>query len=238
MAVPKIKFCGFTNTEDIQRTVSLDFNYYGFILEIANSPRSINLDKAIELVRFTKNISDKKAVAVVCNPSDSFVKQIIDSQTFDVIQFHGQEVPQVLKSLKGKIETWKVFNYGKNENNANSEPFNSSKFKEQLLSRVKNYQESLDKIVLDLPKDISSVKTPSEEIQEQITFDQDFFKKLSDLNIPLILAGKLTPENILERIKFFDFYGVDLASGVEANPGKKDYQKMVSFIKEVEKVGR
>jgi phosphoribosylanthranilate isomerase len=54
-----------------------------------------------------------------------------------------------------------------------------------------------------------------------------------DPGVPLILAGGLTPENVAEAIRIVRPYGVDVASGVEASPGRKDPQRVRQFVEAV-----
>jgi phosphoribosylanthranilate isomerase len=60
-------------------------------------------------------------------------------------------------------------------------------------------------------------------------FDWQLAKRLTGRQ-PLILAGGLTPENVSDAVRLVRPYGVDVSSGVEAAPGKKDHQKVAEFI--------
>ena len=62
------------------------------------------------------------------------------------------------------------------------------------------------------------------------TFNWELLKQ-ADIKVPFILSGGLNQENILDAVKTVKPYAVDVSSGVELEPGKKDHRKMMSFIK-------
>ena len=62
-------------------------------------------------------------------------------------------------------------------------------------------------------------------------FNWDLAVEAKDLGRPVILAGGLTPENVAEAVRQVRPYAVDVSSGVESSPGKKDPAKLRQFIR-------
>lgn len=70
------------------------------------------------------------------------------------------------------------------------------------------------------------------------TFNWDLAKQAKSLGLPIILAGGLTPENVGEAVAQVRPYGVDVSSGVEAEPGRKDHDRVRRFIRAVREADR
>jgi phosphoribosylanthranilate isomerase len=62
------------------------------------------------------------------------------------------------------------------------------------------------------------------------TFDWNFLTEVKSLNVPIILSGGLTSQNVIEPVNVLKPYAVDVNSGIEAEPGRKDHSKMKEFI--------
>ncbi len=65
------------------------------------------------------------------------------------------------------------------------------------------------------------------------TFDWDLAVNARALGKPIVLAGGLTPDNVVSAIRRVSPYAVDVSSGVEISPGKKDHEKIREFIRNV-----
>ncbi len=199
----RIKICGITNLEDAQAAVALGADALGFIL-YAPSKRFIPIEKAIAIVK--KLPPFVQTVAVTVNATKEFSnlgwrKQL---KNFNLAQLHGHESPVHVRAVGKYLPVIKVFPANEAANSV-PEHYDVSAF------------------MLDTPsKDHGGTG--------QI-FDWDLaleFKKRT--RRPLILSGGLNPENVAKAIEAVQPYAVDVASGVELSPGKKDHAKLRDFI--------
>lgn len=202
----KIKFCGITNLEDIENSVSLGVDYLGFNF-YPKSPRYLEWSNFVSLINQVQ-VKKFQSVAVLADPDYDFVQKIIDSKLIDILQFHGLETPEFCSQFSEQIKTWKVLTI-------NSE----STFK-SLEKQILSYS-NIDRFLLDTEKNF--IKSNQFEALE-------IYRKLSKNNYPLALAGGINPENIAFYISELHPEIIDVASGIESSPGKKDPQKMREFV--------
>ena len=201
----KIKICGMTNLEDAQAAIELGADVLGFIF--SKSLRRIDAEIATEIIKELPPFLT--TVGVFVNESADVVKHIASVCRLNVLQFHGDELPEYCGQFGRKvIKAFRV----KNPDD---------------LSMLPGYKGIVSAYLLD-----SRVKGKRGGTGE--TFDWE----LAKIAIPygrVILAGGLTPENVVEAINAVHPYAVDVGSGVEASPGKKDHEKMKRFVEAVRK---
>ncbi|MBU0533760.1 MAG: phosphoribosylanthranilate isomerase [Candidatus Omnitrophica bacterium] len=144
-------------------------------------------------------------IGVFVNEEEQRVREILQVCRLNMIQFHGDESPEYI--LKFREEVIKSFRI-ENENS---------------LKDIPKYKAIA--YLLDTYSKESYGGTGE-------TFNWDLAVKAKKFG-PIILAGGLTPDNVVEAIKKVQPYGVDVSSGVESYPGKKDPQKLEEFVKRV-----
>lgn len=200
----KVKICGITNLEDALLAVEYQADAIGFILH-AESPRTISLNDAVKISKkLPPNIT---SVALVANAPKETVQQVIDSQCFNLIQFHGDE----------SAEFCQQFNF----------PFIRClrvKPAESITEQSANYIHASNIQGFLIDKWHSNAYGGQGELVEHEELDR------IQLPHPLILAGGLNPKNIISRIKLIMPDAVDVSSGVESETGKKCPKKLALFI--------
>ena len=195
----KIKVCGLKVPENIKAVAALNPEFAGFIF-YGPSPRFID---ELTLAALNQVPSHIKKTAVFVNESKEKASQLIDQYHFDAIQLHGDESPEFCSYFKGKVPVLKAFGIG--------EDFD--------FSQLDAYQNGVDFFLFD-------AKTPIHGGSGK-TFNWNILNNYK-LDIPFFLSGGLSLEN-LEEVKYIShpqFYGVDLNSKFEIEPGLKDISKL------------
>jgi phosphoribosylanthranilate isomerase len=167
----------------------------------AGSPRHVRLEAAQEIAR--RLPASVIRTGVFADPEPAEVFAAIQWCELNLLQFHGSETPEFC--LQFGMMTVKAFRM----QNAQS------------LLPMRGYH--TDAFLLD-----SFV--PGELGGSGERFNWDLALEAKKLGKPIFLAGGLTPQNVAEAVRKVQPFGVDVSSGVERFPGKKDAKKMRDFV--------
>lgn len=200
----RIKICGITNEEDAQEAVRLGVDALGFVF--AESPRRISIEVASRLIQELPPFV--LTVGLFVDEEEVEVYEAMRRCKLDVLQFHGNESPQYCGEFRQNRKVIKAFRIKNNEG----------------LEKLRDY--NVDGYLLDA----FVTGTPGGTGQ---TFDWNLAREATRLVKPIILSGGLNPDNVGEAIKRVKPYAVDVSSGVEAKPGKKDSGLMKKFVEAV-----
>jgi phosphoribosylanthranilate isomerase len=196
----RIKLCGITDGDDALHAIDCGADALGFVF-YDRSPRAITRNKARAII--TQLPPLVTVVGLFVNEDPRTVREIADDCGLDVIQYHGDESPEMVRlAPRRAIRALRV-----REN--------------EIFAEIDRYPASC--LLLDAWVSGSFGGTGvlcNWEIAAAIA------KKR-----PVILAGGLTPENVASAIQAVRPYGVDVSSGVEERPGHKDRKKVAAFIK-------
>lgn len=202
----KIKFCGITSYDDAKTALGLGVDALGFNF-CQQSPRYISPSQAQAIVRRLPPVA--WFVGVFVNEQKEVVEKIARMVPLDTLQFHGEESLEDCRAWK----EWRVI------------------------------------LAVRLPLPLSGAAQASSEVDHLLfdAFDSHAHggtgKTVADEELQKLfvagqlknafLAGGLTPENVKDKVSRFRPFGVDVATGIEASPGRKDPQKMKLFVEQV-----
>ncbi|MEO7298131.1 MAG: phosphoribosylanthranilate isomerase [Verrucomicrobiota bacterium] len=196
----KIKICGITNLADATAAVEAGADALGFMF-YEESPRAVTVETAAEIVRHLPAWILK--VGVFVNPSPDLVMTALGACALNLLQFHGDESPEFCASFG--VMSIKAFRV---------------KDADSLLP-MPDYR--TDVFLLD-----SFVNGKAGGTGEK--FNWDLAVQAKKFGKPIFLAGGLTPENVRNAVREVQPFGVDVSSGVESAPGKKDHGKIWEFV--------
>jgi phosphoribosylanthranilate isomerase len=205
-----VKICGVTNWPDARLAVDLGAHALGFNFYPA-SPRSISPAAAWEIVRKLPPLV--ATVGVFVNWPADVIAALAGALRLDGVQLHGDEQPAEAQDLAGRFRVIKAFAPG-------------PRFKLATLAR---YQ-AASAFLLDGYH--STLYGGTGRIA-----DWRLAREARPYG-PVIVAGGLRPDNVAQAIAEAQPFGIDVASGVESRPGKKDPRALRELMREVEVANR
>ena len=257
-----IKVCGMTNKDEVKEALTYGVNLIGLIF--AKSPRSVNPDVAKEIVdvvrrygereeRVTfreeisavkkdlalgngesivkdwygkmanhiKDITNRKplTVGVFQDHTVEEINEIIEKTGIDIVQLHGNERPEVIERLNAPCI--KVLHISATEEKGGS---SSDEF---TLAEARSFASKAIALLLD-----TKVGASTESGGTGVTFDWDLVERI---DMPVILAGGLHEDNVVEALKVKGIVGVDASSSLEVRAGRKDMKKVRNYASNIRK---
>lgn len=221
----EVKICGITNEKEIEYLNVLKPEYIGFVF--TKSKRLVTHEKAKQLCgNLDKGI---KTVGVFKDNSLNEILDIIKEVPLNVIQLHGKEDEDFISLLKinvsKSIKIWKALSISDIEN--------IKKYTSNINTQL------IDSFLIDGDKPGSGEVFSLENISELLEGNSRSIYEENGINkkCNFFLAGGITPENVIERIKKANPIGVDVSSGVEIidtdGNRSKSFEKMKSLIEKV-----
>lgn len=201
----KIKICGITNIEDARCAVESGADFIGLIFA-KQSPRAISFDAAKEIVH---ELDDRVSiVGVFKDNSPTEVDITVSALGLSFVQYHGSESPECCAFTDKEV-------------------IKAFELTEALTAEsIGKYIGFTNYILLD------RAKNTQDDIQQLLATASKVIKNHKELP-PLFFAGGLTPDNVKEVIVTLKPFAVDVASGVENEPGIKDHDKVKRFCQTV-----
>jgi phosphoribosylanthranilate isomerase len=209
--------CGTTSLEDARAAVDMGVDALGFIFS-RKSPRYIEPGRAAEIISLLPPFITR--VGVFVDSTIDTVRTIIRSAGLTQVQLHGSEAAVFCAELKAAEKSCSV-----------CKAFRISRKQLQntdMAKQISVYEQVVDSVLLDSYQKGLEGGTGA-------AFDWQLIDELG-LQKPLILAGGLNSVNVAEAVRRVRPYAIDVNSGVEDAPGKKNHQQLKALIDTVNKV--
>jgi len=206
----RVKICGITNWTDARRAIESGADFLGFNF-YPGSPRYIAPAKARRIVKkLPKGVA---AVGVFVNEPEEKMLEIARRVGLDYLQLHGDESPETVAHLQRALPVIKAVRVKR--------PFRAA--------QITRYRRASALLLDGFDRRLRGGTGK--------TFDWKLALRAKPYG-KIFVAGGLAPENVGEAIRIAKPFAVDVSSGVEAKPGKKDPARLKAFAKAVREAQR
>ena len=206
----KVKICGLNQPETVSAAVEAGAAYVGFVF-FPKSPRNVSTNRAAALADTVKPGVIK--VGLVVDAADETLDRITLAVPLDMLQLHGTETPERVSEIRRRYGLPVMKAVGLSEADD--------------LAKLQAYGRVADQLLVDA-KPPKHSELPG---GNGLSFDWRLIAGRR-WDVPWMLAGGLTPENVAEAIRLTGATQVDVSSGVEKTAGKKDVGKITRFTHE------
>lgn len=206
----RIKICGVTKAEDLKLIAELGAHAIGLNF-YDQSPRCVTPFAAAELVRRLPPFI--APVGIFVNWTEAPILALCQALRLSAVQLHGDEPPQIVERVARRLPVIKALRLAQGTTAPDFSRYRAA-----------------SAFLLD--------SAASNQYGGTGATGNWHLARAAAQSHRIILAGGLTPENVAEAIRIVRPYAVDVASGVEARPGKKDPAKLRAFFDEVARASR
>jgi len=203
-----VKICGINSRDAADAALRAGTDFAGLVF-FERSPRHLSLDQAAVLARLLRGRA--RVVALLVDPPDAAVDEVMAAISPDLIQLHGNESPARTAAIAARAArpVIKALAVADGED----------------IVRAHAYEDAADYLLFDAKTDASATRPGGwgSAFDWQLVSGRTFKR-------PFGLAGGLTPENVARAIQVSGAKFVDASSGVEDAPGRKSPEKIVAFV--------
>jgi phosphoribosylanthranilate isomerase len=206
----RVKFCGITNIDDAAEAVRLGAWAIGLI-HFEGSPRNVDPGVAAQIAAAFRRKAE--IVGVFVNPTLAEVVRAVEDEQLSIVQLNGEEGASFCAEVarRAGVKVIKAIHVASAADVHAADAYRG-----------------VDYHLFDRKADALWGGTGK-------TFDWELLREHRS-DVPAILAGGLRPENVAEAVEIVRPFAVDVASGVEAEPGRKDHAKMAAFFEAAQPV--
>lgn len=208
-ASPLVKICGLSTGETLEAALGAGADRVGFVF-FPRSPRHIDLATARRLAAQARGRAEIVALSV--DAEDEALAAVVEATQPDLLQLHGRESPERIGAVRARFGRPVVKALGVSTRAD--------------LAGLAALAAAADHILFD-------AKPPRDAVLpggNGNAFDWTLLGGL-DLSVPFMLSGGLTAENVGTALDITQAPGVDVSSGVESAPGRKDPAKIEAFVR-------